>query len=150
MADMQLPCAFAVVAAVFAWCPGRDLNFMGAQAQLRNPRVQETAMLATDVIELARITRRHLAEHGEDAGLIVAMSKDFGQQMAKDLMPEAFNDGAGAEPDEIAGMPVVYKDGIEDPVVITTTGKIYSLLPEWARKERMAEREMGLILKPVV
>ncbi|RTL37181.1 MAG: hypothetical protein EKK53_21670 [Burkholderiales bacterium] len=107
-------------------------------------------MLATDVIELARITRRHLAEHGEDAGLIVAMSKDFGQQMAKDLMPEAFNDGAGAEPDEIAGMPVVYKEDVVDPVVITASGRVYSILPDWARKEQIAMREMGLVLKPVV
>ena len=107
-------------------------------------------MLATDVVELARITRRHLAERGEDSGLIVAMNKDFGQQMAKDLMPQAFSDGAGAEPDEIAGMPVVYKEDIVDPVVITAAGKVYSILPEWARKEKLAMREMGLVLKPVV
>ena len=104
-------------------------------------------MLATDVIELARITVRHLGE--EAAGAIVAMSREFGQQIAKDLCPEAFNDGAGAEPDEIAGMPVVYKDDIVDPVVITAGGRVYSLLPEWARKARQADAEISRILKPV-
>lgn len=106
-------------------------------------------MLALEIVDIARATATHLEERNQLAGAVIAMNKTTGREMAKDLASELQAGDEGAEPDSIAGVPVVYKDDVEDPVLITAAGKVYSLLPDWAKVSKTAHAEISRILKPV-
>jgi hypothetical protein len=55
-------------------------------------------------------------------------------------------DAEGAEPEEIAGLPVAYKDDVEIPTLITTDGRAYDLLPEWAHEGRVLNAKPRILL----
>jgi Asp-tRNA(Asn)/Glu-tRNA(Gln) amidotransferase A subunit family amidase len=103
-------------------------------------------MIEVDITNMARAAARHLEERNLLAGSIIAMSRKTGESLAKVLAPELVADG-GAEVGELAGVPVVFKDEDIDPVLITADGKVYSLLPEWARKGQ-AGKDRSVILLP--
>ncbi len=92
-------------------------------------------MLGVQTVNIAREINKFLEAHNRHQGALVVMSKEFGRELAVELCPEA---GAeGAEPDSIAGMPVVYKDDVEVPTIITADGKAYDILPDWAHEGRV-------------
>jgi len=105
-------------------------------------------MLALEVVCITRETIAALVARNESTdGAIVAMSKTFGLEMGAQLCKDAGTEGA--EPDEIAGIKVAYKDDVEEPALITATGKVYPLLPDWARAGKATNTELKRILQPV-
>lgn len=105
-------------------------------------------MLALEVVCIARSTLAVLTERGESTdGSIVVMSSKFGLEMGRQLCAE---EGGSAEPGEISGVAVVYKDDVEEPALITVAGKVYPLLPEWARSIKGAAAATNLVLRPVI
>ena len=101
-------------------------------------------MLSIQVVEMARAAVTTLGAAA--AGSIVVMTKAFGAEMAREMCADAGE--YGAEPEEIAGVPVVYKAEAETPELITADGRRYNLLPDWAREGRLLNQEQGRILLP--
>lgn len=104
-------------------------------------------MLGVQTVSIARDVAKYLAERGEDAGAVIVMSKKFGAELAAELCPDAGEEGA--EPDSLAGVPVVYKEDVDVPTLVTADGRLYDLLPDWAHEGRLLNAQTKIQLADI-
>jgi hypothetical protein len=99
-------------------------------------------MLAVQTVRIAQAVISYLGEDAE--GAVIVMSKSYGREMAKELCQGL--DDEGAEPEEIAGLPVMYKDDVEIPTLVVHDGRAYDLLPDWAHEGRVLNAKPRILL----
>jgi hypothetical protein len=95
-------------------------------------------MIVDESLENAERTLTHIQAggYGDPAMALVVCPAWFAEAVAK-----AWGADDGDVPAEIHGMAVVLKADIQEPFVVAATGRLFPMLPGWARAANLGRAE---------